>query len=85
MQNTNAILIFMLLTDSSIPASAYNSESGQALEFQRSLNLESEGTLAINSFRRKEIFFFFLASVENAFHKPYRKRNSLLETAELCA
>lgn len=57
MQNTNAILIFMLLTDSSIPASAYNSGWGQALEFQRSLNLESEGTLAINSFRRKEIFF----------------------------
>ena len=67
MQKTSAILIFMMLTTLPIPASAYNGASGQAAEFQRSWNLESEGTLDSNSlfFRRKKISF--LASVKNAF------------------
>lgn len=73
MQKTSAILIFMMLTTLLIPASAYNGASGQAAEFQRSWNLELEGTLDSNSLffrRKKDLFssfsqkcFYFLGKV----------------------
>ena len=67
MQKTSAILIFMMLTPLPIPAFAYNGASGQAAEFQRSWNLESEGTSDSNSYSSGEKKIFFLASVKNAF------------------